>query len=198
MKILIALPTDGMIHHKVVGTLLSIILNNTKHEIQTIVSAMAGIGEHRNVLVKEFLKTDCDYLLQIDADNPPPLNVLDLVDLDKEVIGLPTPINMNYIQGINEIVWNVFENNLPTKSKGTGLAQVEGVGSGVILIRRDVLERIQHPFTTVRNEDDLRVVGTDLAFCHKCKKEGIKIWTHWDYTCEHYKEIGLRTLCENY
>jgi len=195
MKIQIALPTDGYIHHKVVGNLLATILN-TKHKINTVVSTMKGIGEHRNVLVKDFLKGDCDYLVMIDSDNPPPTNFLDLIDLDKEVIGLPTPINMDYIQGITNVCWNIFkEDGLPVKEKGEGLQEVNAVGSGVIIIRRDVLEKVEHPFTTIRNADDLRIVGTDLAFCQRCKEKGIKIWTHWDYKCSHFKELDISTLC---
>ena len=196
MKILIAIPTyEEGVHHQVVGTLCQILLNNKKYEINTYISSMRGVGEHRNVIVKDFLKGDYDYLLMIDSDNPPPTNILDLVDLDKEVIGLPTPINMSYIKGMNDIYWNIFKNDYPTKDAGKGLQEVEMVGSGVMLIRRDVLEKIKNPFTTVRNEEDLRIVGTDAAFCKKCQSMGIKIWTHWDFKCKHFKQIDLLTLC---
>jgi len=198
MKILIALPTDKMIHHSVVGVAMGLVMNNPKYEFQVIVSAMQGIGEHRNVLVKEFLKSDCDYLLMIDSDNPPPPNVLDLIELDKGFIGLPTPINLSYIKGLTEIYWNIKKDGVWTKQEGQGLQEVESVGTGCVLIRRDVLEQIEHPFTTVRNEDDLRIVGTDVAFCNKCKDKGIKVYTHWDYKCGHYKTLDISTLCVNY
>jgi len=194
-KVLIAIITDELIHYKVVGVLAQILLNNKKHELDTCVSAMRGIGEHRNKMVTTFLEGDYDYLLFIDADNPPPPNVLDLIDLDKEVIGLPTPIQMSPIQGLNEMFWNVFgEDDLPTKKSGQGLQEVNMVGSGVMLIKRNVLEKIENPFTTVRNGADLRIVGTDMAFCKKCKEQNIKIYTHWDYKCDHYKTINLSTL----
>jgi hypothetical protein len=194
-KVLIAVITDELIHHKVVGTLCQIMLANKKYEIDTCISAMRGIGEHRNMIVKTFLEGDYDYLLFIDADNPPPANVLDLIELDKPVIGLPTPIQMSPIQGLTEIFWNVFgEDDKPTKRTGQGLEEVNMVGSGVMLIRRDVLEKLENPFTTVRNGADLRIVGTDTAFCKKCKEQDIKIYTHWDYKCSHFKTIDLSTL----
>jgi GT2 family glycosyltransferase len=156
---------------------------------------MRGIGEHRNVMVKHCLKGGWDYMLQIDADNPPPKNVLDLIDLDKEVIGLPTPIQMSPIRGLTEIFWNVFNGEgYPVKNTGQGIEEVYGVGTACILIRRDVLEKVKHPFTTIRDEEDLRIVSTDLAFCKKCRESGIKIWTHWDYKCSHFKQIDLSTL----
>lgn len=193
-RVLIVIPTEGQIHHTVVGVLCQILLNNAKYEIDTCISQMRGIGEHRNVMVNNFLQGNYDFLLMIDSDNPPPKNVLDLIELDKEVIGLPTPIQMSPIRGLTEIFWNIFKGGLPTKEVGQGLQEVEAVGSGVILIRRDVLEKVKHPFTTVRNEEDLRIVGTDLAFCQKCQKQGIKVWTHWDFKCSHYKTIDISTL----
>lgn len=196
MKVLIALPCghEEGIHHQVVGTLCQIILANKKHKIDTYISAMRGIGEHRNVIVKYFLKGDYDFLLMIDSDNPPPTNVLDLVDLNLPVIGLPTPIQMSPIKGITEMFWNIFEDDFPIKTKGDGLQEVQMVGSGVMLIRRDVLEKIKNPFTTKRNEADLRIVGTDTAFCKRCKQHDIKVYTHWDFKCKHFKQIDLSTL----
>ncbi len=195
MKVLIAIITDELIHHSVVGVLCQIMLSNKKYELDTCISAMRGIGEHRNKIVTTFLEGDYDYLLFIDADNPPPANVLDLVELDKPVIGLPTPIQMSPIKGLTEIFWNIFgDDDKPTKQTGVGLQEVNMVGSGVMLIRRDVLESLNNPFTTVRNGADLRTVGTDAAFCKKCKEQNIKIFTHWDYKCDHYKTINLSTL----
>ena len=196
MKVLIAIPTgyEEGIHPQVVGVLCQILLHKDKYIIDTYISSMRGIGEHRNKIVTDFLKTDFDFLLMIDSDNPPPNNVLDLIELNKEVIGLPTPINMNYIKGLNEIQWNIFKGGFPTKTTGQGLQEVEAVGSGVMLIRRDVLEKINNPFTTVRNKADLRTVGTDTAFCKKCQDKGIKVWTHWDFKCKHFKQIDLLTL----
>jgi hypothetical protein len=197
-KVLIVIPTEGNIHHTVVGVLCQIILN-TKYDIDTCISQMRGIGEHRNVMVKHFLNGDWDYMLQIDADNPPPKNVLDLIELDKEVIGLPTPIQMSPIRGLTELFWNVFNSEgYPVKNTGQGLEEVYGVGSGCILIRRDVLEKIKHPFTTIRDEEDLRIISTDLAFCKRCRENGVKIWTNWDYKCSHYKQIDLSTLFIQY
>ena len=197
MKIFIAIPTANSIHHTVVGVLCQILLQG-KHDITTYISAMKDIGAHRNVVVKAFLQSDCDYLMMIDSDNPPPPTVLDLMALDKDVISCPTPINMNWMRGVNNYFWNVFDmNGQPTKNKGEGLEKVEKVGTGCILIKRHVLEKIENPFTTVRGEDDNRTVGTDIAFCKKCKKEGIDIHVHWDYICSHFKEMDLLTLINN-
>ena len=192
-RVMVVIPTEQMVHHTVVTVLCQIILQG-KHDIMSVVSTQHGIGENRNAIVKGFLKSDMEFLLMIDSDNPCPNNVLDLMALDKDVISLPTPINMNW-RGVSDIYWNVFgEDGYPVKEAGEGLQQVDAVGSGCILIHRRVLEKLKHPFTTVRDADDLRIVGTDLAFSAKCKEAGFELYTHWDYKCRHYKEIDLLTI----
>jgi hypothetical protein len=192
-KVMIAIPTANSIHHSVVGVLCQILLQG-KHDIITYISAMRGIGEHRNVIVEEFLKTDAQWLLMIDSDNPPPKNVLDLMEEDKDVIGCPTPINLNWMQGINNFYWNVFDDAKPRKEEGEGLEKVDAIGTGCILIRRSVLEKIKTPFTTVRDKTDKRIVGTDLAFCERCAGENIDVYAHWFFTCKHYKEMELSSV----
>jgi GT2 family glycosyltransferase len=194
-SVLIVVPTLNSIHYEVVGILCRIILSNTKYDIDVTTSAMRGIGEHRNIIARDFLKTGRDFLLMIDSDNPPPANVLDLIDLDKDVISCPTPINMDYVRGVNNFYWNVFnDDGYPIQSAGNGLEKVVSAGTGCVLIKKEVLEKIKHPFTTIRDEEDLRIVGTDIAFCNKCTKAGIDIHVHWDYRCGHYKEINLASL----
>ena len=193
--VMVAIPTEHSVHHRVVDTLCRIIIRGD-YNVQPYISVMHGIGEHRNRIVKEFLDTDLKWLMMMDSDNPCPPNVLDLIKLDKDVIALPTPINMNW-NGVTNIFWNVFgKDGLPSKDTGKGLQQVEKVGTGCILIHRRVLEKLKHPFTTVRDKEDLRIVGTDIAFSNKCTEAGFKIYVHWDYTCRHYKEIDLLTIKE--
>ena len=194
-SVLIMVPTETWIHHKVVVALCQILQTNKKYEVNTAISSQKDIGAHRNHLVKTFLDTKYEWLLMIDSDNPPPPNVLSLIEEDKPVIGLPTPINMNWTPKVNDFLWNVYEDDrLNVLTKGEGLQKVHSVGSGCMLIRRDVLEKIKNPFTTVRDEGDYRTVGTDMAFCYKCIEAGIEIYTHWDFVCDHYKEINLKTL----
>lgn len=193
-SVLIAVPTDTYIHHTVTGTLCQILQNNTKYEVDTLISSMKGIGEHRNVIVKEFLKGDYDFLLMIDSDNPPPPNVLDLIDFDKDIIGCPTPINMNW-NGVNDIYWGVYlGGDKFDREGGEGLERVDKITTGCILIKREVLEEVEHPFTTVRDADDIRIIGTDIAFCNKCKELEFEIYAAWDFRCRHFKEINLLDL----
>ena len=191
-SVMIAVPTDHSIHHSVVGVLCQIILQG-KHDITTYISTMRGIGEHRNKIVEAFLDTDMEYLMMMDADNSCPNNVLDLLKEDKDVISLPTPINLNWM-GVTNIFWNMWKDGKPTKDTGKGLEEVDKAGTGCIIIHRRVLEKLKNPFTEVRDETGLRTVGTDIAFSNKCREENFKIYCAWDYPCRHYKDIDLLTI----
>ena len=40
--------------------------------------------------------------------------------------------------------------------------------------------------------------GEDITFCERAKKQGFKIYAHYDYPCTHFKEIDLREMGEGY
>lgn len=177
-------------------------MRDERYEVDFLISQMVGNEANRNIIAREFLKTDFDFLLMMDCDNPPHKNPLDLVELDKDVVSLPTPINMNQFE-INDFRWNIFDKyedpNFPVcarKFMGTGLEEVYAVGTGCILIARRVLEKMSNPFTPVRDDTDKRKLSQDVVFSIRCHSEGFSLWTHWDYKCLHYKEIDLLTLID--
>ncbi len=75
--------------------------------------------QNRNNAVREFLKGDYDYLLFMDTDNPPSVNPLKLIDLDLDVLGLPTPIILGHLlrkyERRSPIVWNAYSYNAEKK-----------------------------------------------------------------------------------
>lgn len=153
----------------------------------------------RNHAVKEFLESDYDYLLMVDDDNPPRKNPLDLVELDLDVVGCPTPIwhvtEDKVADGVWPLLWNVFdargEEWTQTLKPRDGLQEVDAVGTGCILIARRVLEGMPRPFERVWHEDGTCWKGSDLYFCQKAKARCFKIWTHWDYYCGHLNQVEL-------
>jgi len=155
------------------------------------------ISSNRNRIVKEFLKTDCDYLLMIDDDIVPLTNPLELVYADKDVIGMPAKVR----RGGRYLDWVAYVKN-PEKEEyapvdfsliddTVDLLKVDVVGTGCILIKRKVLESIKAPFHTEFDEDGILTYGTDFAFCVKVKEAGFEIFTTPWRICEHYKEIGM-------
>jgi hypothetical protein len=125
----------------------------------------ALITRARNYIVKVFLKTDADYLLFIDSDiGFDASQVLDMVNENVDVIGGIYPkkgINWSAVYhsvkaGVDEKYTSItglsYVVNTIEKGKGIALGdresvEVENIGTGMMLIRRDVFERMNSSVT---------------------------------------------------
>lgn len=151
-------------------------------------------------IVKDFLAGDWDYWLSIDADNPPRDNPLDLVEMDLDIVGLPTPIwHYTGEPGQRPIYFNAY--CLSADGKGyneyqpqRGLQKVDAIGTGCFLVARRVFE---HPdmqkgaFTRKLNPDGTVDKGNDISFCERAREAGFSVFAHFDYQCDHMCEISL-------
>lgn len=186
MKVYVAVLTIGSIRKELSLTLSRLSKDN---RVKIVFHSERPSERNRNQVVKDFLNSDCDYLLKIDHDTVPLRNPLGLIDLDKDIIGLPYP----QIKG-NDLGWLVMDKvkdgYKQTKKPRKGLQEVDAVGSGCVLIHRRVLERVEEPFVR-KWKDGFPILGLDFYFCEKAKKAGFEVWTHWDYPCSHYKEVDL-------
>jgi len=192
-KVLLAIPTGGNLDYRIVEFMLDMI-RQKKYDVSVHISKLVGVEANRNQIVKAFLNSKCEYLLMVDTDNPPFNNPLPLIEEDKDIIGLPTPINVSNIPGMSWFAYNIYKDGKQLKD-GEGLEKVDEVGTGCVIIKREVFEKLgDNPFTPERYEDDRIKVGEDIMFCRRAKEKGIEIWTHWDYKCRHYKEIDLSSI----
>jgi len=158
------------------------------------------VDNNRNTIVKKFLDTDCDYLLMIDADTVPSANPLSLMEYEKDIISLPMPVG-KFRDGKLKIAFTLYEEKenqmIPIKYEGESFHQVDLGGTGTMLIKREVLENIKAPFMSEWSEDGIRTIGSDLMFCKKARAKGYEIWTHWDFMCEHYKQVDLLKILKS-
>lgn len=190
-KIKIALPNEGWLHKGLFGSVIQM-SHDPRYEMSIEVPSDSPIEKNRLNIVEDFLEDDkdFDYLLMIDSDNPPKRNPLDLVQLDKDIIGCPTPT----VQGGN-YHYAVYD-DMPTEGmspvppeRQQAVQKVDVVGTGCILIARRVLEELDNPFSPIW-EDGHRT-GEDVSFCRKARDKGFNVWAHWDYTANHVKERNL-------
>lgn len=201
LKVYVGIPCEGWIH-KSIGEILICILEDKKgYDLGFEFRQAKPIDGNRNGLVKNALNGGYDYLLMCDYDNPPTRNPLDLVELDKDVIILPTPIwkcdEYYKYRGANPIVWNVFD-KIPGEDmwKGhipdeIGLEEVDAGGTGCVLIARRVLEKVRPAFIREWDEDGIQTISSDILFCRRAKDAGFEIWAHFGYPCHHFKPTDL-------
>lgn len=197
MRVFVTVPNLGWVHRQVLGTVVNMLVES-RCEIEFDAPLENPPYDNAlNTIAKRFYGGNCDFWLNIDADNPPSRNPLDLCELGKDIIGCPTP---NIRVGRNPLVqWMVFRlaDGRHVPIEGKGLERVDAISSGAMLIARRVFENPEmrkHPFLSVFNLDGIRVQGPDLSFCARARKQGFEIYAHFDYPSYHYKEVELGEL----
>ncbi len=165
------------------------------------------IQRGRNTIAHHFLKTDASHLMFIDADQKFRANdIARMIKADKGIIGGAVPM-----KGIN---WDrvrmgavLNHQNLPSltgifninKLDGHDMMdanlpfQVKHVGTGFMLIRRDVFEKLEphvgwytnggnsigqdkiYDFFKVQNVDN-ELLSEDYNFCHMYRQYGGTVW----------------------
>ncbi len=144
----------------------------------------------------------------MDDDNPPLRNPLDLVSLDLDVVGLPTPVwhcDGETFPYYPNAMRKVKDGYKPITVEGvpTGLVEVDAVGTGCCLIARRVLVELftrcegnpaEAPFMRRWNDRGLVEAGNDFAFCDRARAAGFRVWAHFGFECDHYKELPLREV----
>ncbi len=167
-----------------------------RYNIMISTPADKPISSNRNKIVQKFLADkEMDYLMMIDSDIVPPINVMDLVDFQKDII---SPIC--FILNKNQIIPLVMKKRPDGMwspldiTKLNGLIEVDAVGTGCIILSRKVVEAIQYPFKNDYDADGIKRFGLDFNFCQRAKKLGYKIFCHLDYSCQHWISFDLKLL----
>jgi GT2 family glycosyltransferase len=153
---------------------------------------IAPVDKARNQVVQFFLATNYDWLIMIDNDIIPPEHFLRVISAAEEdgkfVVGLPYPIIKE--SAVLMCVGNKTEdprivamyNTAPSPS----WTKVDYAGTGLIAIRRCVLEKVKSPWFAFQE-----MLSEDFDFCSKAAASGFQIWTNGDYVCDHLHTCSL-------
>jgi hypothetical protein len=193
MKIYLAIYTTGFVRKELSLALIQW-LRKTEHDVYIDFVEEEPNESARNSVVKRFLESDNEYLVQIDNDVLPSKNPLELVNYQKDVISCPVWI---YQHKLFLNIYKYDENKeylLPVDyetHKNLGLIEIDSTGTGILVCSRKVLERIEKPFERIYDENGIAIYGLDLNFSKKVKEAGFSIYSHLDYVSKHYKMIDL-------
>lgn len=184
--------------HKTVHFAIIKMLQDRRYRIRHDAPTHSPYVNNLHHCIKDFLNGGEDYWISVDDDNPPINNPLDLVELDLDVIGFPTPVWYNSVPGdrpyyFNALDWDEKEKAYRPHTNCNGLQEVDAIGSGCMLIARRVILKLKdsQPFMRQWGQDGTVEVGGDYSFCQKAKAAGFKIWTHYNYPCRHFNETDL-------
>lgn len=198
--ILISFPNMHWIHKHVVHKML-LLMMDSRYKTNIIMPSHKPYVNNLHHIVNDFMAGDYDFWLNVDADNPPIQNPLDLVQLNKDIIGLPTPI-WHYTgekKGERPVYWNAYDyvessDRYVEHQDKEGLQRVDAVGTGCLLMSRRVFEKPEMrkaPFMREWNEDGTVEKGNDIKFCERARENGFEIYCHYDYSCDHFSELSL-------
>jgi GT2 family glycosyltransferase len=173
----------------------------------------------RNIIIEQMLATDCKALLMIDDDMVVSGTVLDLLATPEYDIVAPLqhmfmPPDPSKGRPFPEAYPCAFMFDKERKEgqqirpvypvSGCSASPVEAVGSGVMLIRREVLEDermliapgMTPPafFKNVYRDNGERIRGLDIDFCRRAHALGYKIKVNWSVSVGHYKRTDLNDV----
>ena len=160
-------------------------------------------GPHiaRNLSVASFLKGDDTHLLFVDDDVLVPAGVLvRLADHDVDVVAGCVPA-LKHIGGY-AVPYIAVRDGM--KSPGTwstswfdGLRETTGVGAACLLIRRQVLERLDFPWFRWEQEwngGHYTYHTEDLDFCDRVRSLGFRIYADGAVRCGHIKQVDVGAM----
>lgn len=187
--------------------LLAELTHQGKYNVFLSFPADKPIQHNRNRIVADFLSNpNYDYLMMLDGDIIPPVNILDLIDHQKDIIG-----GLCFAYRDRSIVPLILTEQKKTKEDegkiektsyqimdvegNEGLVECDAIGTGCMIIKREILERpeMRYPFKNYYNEDGERILGLDLSFCKRAKDIGYKVWCHLNFACSHWTYMDLKT-----
>ncbi len=175
-KLFVATPMyGGMNHGLYMKSCLDLQATMAKYGIEIKFSFLFNeslITRARNYLVDEFLRTDYTHMLFIDSDiHFNPQDVIALLALDKDVIGGPYPkksMNWGNIASaarnhpnmdpreletlVGEYVFNVVKGT--QQFQVTEPLEVMEIGTGHMMIKRQVFEKLNQAFPMIRYKPD--------------------------------------------
>lgn len=167
------------------------------------------ITNARNKLASIFIKHDFSHLLFIDADiSFDARDILTMLRADKDVIAGIYPkkrinwarVDMAVKTGVpvqdlqfhtGDLVVNLLDHEKEKQVRITDPVEVSGAGTGFMLIKREVMEKLKDKVDTYLDDDDTllyeyfflkkdpvinKQLTEDYAFCALCREHGMKVY----------------------
>lgn len=153
------------------------------------------IQASRNYLVEQLLESDGQWLAMIDDDHTFDRSILiNLLDRHVPVVGAaavsrkPPYYVCAYQPGVDHAMGirdfdGIFQ-------------QVDAVGTGFIVIRREVFEALEPPWFEVGFDANGRNVSEDVTFCHRAREAGFSVYLDGTQTLGHLTGVALRPTAD--
>ena len=179
-KVFVAIPNTGILRTELVQWLMAL-------DIKPFMPQAKPHDYCRNLIVEEFLKSDCEWLLMIDSDVVPQCDVLSMVKNDVPVCSAFVCTNLGGEIIPVGMVKNKDGYHHNFRHSAPDLHRVDAVGTGCILIKREVLSTMKKPYFKFIYKDGMLENGEDFDFCERV--EGVYFDAR--FKCLHYTTVGI-------
>jgi len=195
-KLFIGLPAyDFKVGVKLAISLAEFCVKAQQHGVQIQISNVSGcsvVSRVRNIIADQFLESDCDHLMMIDSDM-----CFDANDIFRLMAWNSTKPIVAGI-GVARKSEKVFFSMLDQDEDGSitmdkmGLVLAKRVGTGFMMVRRDVFEclRQEHPEWIYMDQNSGKqiqaffdfqctpdgYIGEDYTFCDRARAHGFTVW----------------------
>ena len=204
--VLLAIPNNGRIDVELLAAIERIkATHSEEYKLDfmdyVLTAGLTPVDRARNIISSDFMHSDADFLLMIDDDIIPANDVVAMCLHNKPIVGA---ICFGYVtndkmeDGIHPVVFDKEEGTKKYKSaklNARGLIKCDAIGTGCIMIRRDVLEKMPQPWFEMLFDDKYKLIyGEDIYFCKKAQELGFDIFADRDRVCGHKKIIDLKKI----
>ena len=211
----IAMPCYDSVKIQTMVSMCKLVADLTRADIKVDINTLKSpyVSYARNILTAQFMKSDKDYLLFIDADVEfEPECPLRMVVAQKDIVCTPYRVKTNDPDVIKYTT--TVPDNENVKVLPGGLVELTRGPSGMMLIHRRVFETLQ------KNRPDLEIqahqhvdlfpegfkifsfwdcvfkdgkwTGDDIAFCNLATENGFKLYANIESTMVHHGGYGYK------
>ena len=173
-KVAIGIPSNGTIK---INTMMSVFqtMGSLPYKFDLVTYQSCVIHFNREQIADQALQNGVTHLLFVDTDMVfQPSAIEKLIKADKDIIGVRTHLRQLPPASTVAVVDENGENPMPDSE--TELFECYGVGTGFMLIKSDVLKKMEKPRFMFDFSKDGSVIGEDIWFCRKARQMGYKIW----------------------
>ena len=211
----IAMPCYDSVKIQTMVSMCKLVADLTRADIKVDINTLKSpyVSYARNILTAQFMKSDKDYLLFIDADVEfEPECPLRMVVAQKDIVCTPYRVKTNDPKVVRYTT--TVPDNDNVKVLPGGLVELTRGPSGMMLIHRRVFETLQ------KNRPDLEIqahqhvdlfpegfkifsfwdcvfkdgkwTGDDIAFCDLARENGFKLYANIESTMVHHGGYGYK------
>lgn len=198
--IMLAIPHMGQICTNLVYNIILMMSDPSYKVLYQPLRFRNRLDVARNEITELFLQSQCEYLLMINgdmSDDPDHLTqprFLQMATYGKDIVGA-----LGLMWKDQDVLPTLFyydekaEGFKVMKQIVVGdLVECDATGSGVVMIHRRVLEKIEPPyFKDVLGKSGKLELGQDFYFCEKARKAGFRIFVHTAIMTSHFQSIDL-------